>query len=218
MPDQHEIQNILAYEFRDFELVSEAFQAPGAGQSLSRDNARRHGNKGLAQIGDAVLRLVIIDDGIMEGASTKQCHDTHEAEASNAALEQKMKEWDIAPILPPPSLLATLVTALHARPLQLLPLTLFTPTLLFSSYLNLSGYPTASAGLTAAWSGLYALLAFRRRQTLRNKFTIRGAVRGSAIGLGAANSVAGGWVYFHGSAEKDRQQRIERNRWGQFNE
>ncbi|UKZ81848.1 hypothetical protein TrVFT333_009624 [Trichoderma virens FT-333] len=119
---------------------------------------------------------------------------------------------------PSPSLLATLITALHARPLQPLPLTLFTPTLLFSSYLNLSGYPTASAGLTAAWSGLYALLALRRRQTLRAKFSIRGIVRGTAVGLGAANCVAGGWVYLHGSKDRDRDERESRNRWGQFDD
>ncbi|UKZ56107.1 hypothetical protein TrVGV298_009935 [Trichoderma virens] len=98
------------------------------------------------------------------------------------------------------------------------PLTLFTPTLLFSSYLNLSGYPTASAGLTAAWSGLYALLALRRRQTLRAKFSIRGIVRGTAVGLGAANCVAGGWVYLHGSKDRDRDERESRNRWGQFDD
>ncbi|KAH0496185.1 hypothetical protein TgHK011_003562 [Trichoderma gracile] len=98
------------------------------------------------------------------------------------------------------------------------PLALFTPPLLFSSYLNLSGYPTASAGLTAAWSGLYALLALRRRQSLRAKFSIRGIVRGTAVGLGAANCVAGGWVYLHGSKERDREERLRRNRWGQFEE
>lgn len=41
---------------------------------------------------------------------------------------------------------------------------LFPPLLLFSSYLNLSDYKTDAAGITAAWSGLYALLAMRRRQ------------------------------------------------------
>ncbi|KAK8913018.1 hypothetical protein VCV18_011970 [Metarhizium anisopliae] len=103
--------------------------------------------------------------------------------------------------------------SLHARPLQKLPLFLFTPPLLFSSYLNLSGYPTGSAGLTAAWSGLYALLALRRRQPLRSKFSARGLVRGTAIGLGAANAVAGGWVYFGGDFAKDEEERTRRNRW-----
>ncbi|KAH7257775.1 hypothetical protein BKA59DRAFT_120854 [Fusarium tricinctum] len=113
----------------------------------------------------------------------------------------------------PPSLLATLITALHARPPSL-PLFLFTPPLLFSSYLNLSGYQTGSAGLTAAWSGLYVLLALRRRQPFRGRFSIRGAVRGTALGLGAANCVAGGWVYANGDFEKDAAARVERNRWG----
>ena len=113
----------------------------------------------------------------------------------------------------PPALLATLITALHARPMQALPIALFTPPLLFASYLNLSGYQTGAAGLTAAWSGLYALLALRRRQGLRGKFSARGLVRGSAVGLGAANAVAGGWVYFGGSFEKDEQERVRRNRW-----
>lgn len=41
---------------------------------------------------------------------------------------------------------------------------MFPPVLLFSTYLNLSGYKTDAAGITAAWSGLYALLAMRRSQ------------------------------------------------------
>lgn len=113
----------------------------------------------------------------------------------------------------PPSVLAILITALHARPLQPVPLFLFTPTLLFSSYLNLSGFTTGSAGLTAAWSGLYALLALRRRQSLRGKFSVRGLVRGTAVGLGAANAAAGGWVYLKGDFKQDDERRRERKRW-----
>jgi hypothetical protein len=41
---------------------------------------------------------------------------------------------------------------------------MFAPVLLFSSYLNLSDYKTDAAGITAAWSGLYGLLALRRSQ------------------------------------------------------
>ena len=67
----------------------------------------------------------------------------------------------------PPTLLATLITAQHARPFQPLPM-LFPPVLLFSSYLNLSNYKTDAAGITAAWSGLYALLALRRSQVSKH--------------------------------------------------
>ncbi|KAF3067792.1 hypothetical protein CFAM422_008428 [Trichoderma lentiforme] len=123
-----------------------------------------------------------------------------EKEAIEKSITERLTEWGSSSL--PPSLLATLITA----------------PLLFSSYLNLSGYPTASAGLTAAWSGLYALLALRRRQSLRAKFSIRGIVRGTAVGLGAANCVAGGWVYLHGSKDRDRDERESRNRWGQFDD
>ncbi|ODA78085.1 hypothetical protein RJ55_06688 [Drechmeria coniospora] len=124
---------------------------------------------------------------------------------------ERLHDWGSSSL--PPSLLATLVTALHARPLQPLPLVLFTPPLLFASYLNLAGYPTGSAGLAAAWSGIYALLALRRRQSLRGKFSIRGLVRGAAVGLGTANAVAGGWVYFMGNFERDEEERLRRKRW-----
>jgi len=40
----------------------------------------------------------------------------------------------------------------------------FPAVLLFSSYLNLSGFQKDAAGITAAWSGLYALMALRRKQ------------------------------------------------------
>lgn len=134
--------------------------------------------------------------------------------AAGLGLEPWFAPFSFAESSLPPSLLATLITALHARPLQAIPLAIFTPPLLFSSYLNLSGYETASAGLTAAWSGLYALLALRRRQGLRAKFSVRGAVRGGAIGLGAANAIAGGWVYINGDFKRDNEARMERNRWG----
>lgn len=110
--------------------------------------------------------------------------------------------------------LATLVTALHYRPFQPLPM-LFAPLLLFSSYLNVAGFKIDGAGMTAAWSGLYALLALRRRpRSLRARFTARGVVRGAAVGLGFTNAVAGGWVYATGDRKVEAAERKARNRWG----
>lgn len=92
---------------------------------------------------------------------------------------------------------------------------LFTPVLLFSSYMNLAGYAIDSAGVTAAWSGMYVLLALRRRPaSLRTKFSARGAVRAAAMGLGSANCVAGGIAYLNGNREKEQAERLARNRWG----
>lgn len=49
------------------------------------------------------------------------------------------------------------------RPFQPLPM-FFPPVLLLSSYINLNGYKKDAAGMSAAWSGLYMLLAGRRKQ------------------------------------------------------
>ncbi|KAA8619819.1 hypothetical protein PtrV1_06913 [Pyrenophora tritici-repentis] len=83
---------------------------------------------------------------------------------------------------------------------------MFPPVLLFSSYLNLSNYKTDSAGITAAWSGLYALLAMRRRQGIRNKLTVRGVVRGSSLALCAVNVVGCGLAYTFGKREKEEKK------------
>ena len=91
----------------------------------------------------------------------------------------------------------------------------FSPLLFFSSYLNVAGFTVDSAGMTAAWSGLYVLLAARRRPvSLRKKFSARGAVRGFAMGLGTMNAVAGGYAYATGNRQAEELERRERNRWG----
>ncbi|KAK3683442.1 hypothetical protein B0T22DRAFT_247387 [Podospora appendiculata] len=116
----------------------------------------------------------------------------------------------------PPMGLATLITALHWRPFHALPM-LFTPLLVFSSYLTLAGFKTDGAAMTAAWSGMYVLLAARRKPAmLRNKFTLRGAVRGTAMGLGSANFVAGAYTYANGNREAEGEERRERNRWNVY--
>ena len=111
--------------------------------------------------------------------------------------------------------MATLTIALHLRPRQPLALTLFPGPLFFATYLNLAGYTTGAAGITAAWSGLYALMALRRKQSFRQKFlSPRGGLRGAAMALGVVNAVAGGWRYASGDWDEDERERVERSRWG----
>ncbi|EGE03077.1 hypothetical protein TEQG_02114 [Trichophyton equinum CBS 127.97] len=100
----------------------------------------------------------------------------------------------------PPTLLATFVTALHFRPFQFVPM-IFPPVLLLTSYMNLAGFKKDAAGASAAWSGLYILLAGRRKQEFRKKWSARGMVRGAAIGVGLANLVGGGMAYVLGTRE-----------------
>lgn len=68
--------------------------------------------------------------------------------------------------------------------------------------------------MSAAWSGLYALLAMRRKQSWKGRFSVRGAVRGAAVGLGLANLVCGAWVWAKGDRKADEEERKRRNRWG----
>lgn len=98
-------------------------------------------------------------------------------------------------------MLATLITAQHMRPFQLLPM-LFPPVLLFTSYANLQGFKVDSAGISAAWSGLYLLLASRRRQPFMRKWSARGIVRGATMGLCLVNMVGGGLAYTLGKREE----------------
>lgn len=103
-----------------------------------------------------------------------------------------------------PTLLATLITPLHLRPFKPLPM-LFPPVFLFSTYVNLQGMKTDSAGISAAWSAAYIILASRRAPVngFRGKFSARGALRGLAMGLCALEVAAGGVAYVFGKREKE---------------
>jgi len=114
------------------------------------------------------------------------------------------KQWGESPL--PPMLLATLITAQHMRPFQAVPM-LFAPVLLFNTYLNLQNFKIDSAGLTAAWSGLYLVLAGRRRQDFMKKWGTRGIVRGATMGICLANVVGGGLAYTFGKRTKEEAER-----------
>ncbi|GAP83697.1 hypothetical protein SAMD00023353_0500900 [Rosellinia necatrix] len=129
------------------------------------------------------------------------------------SLKSSLEAWGNSSLAP--TGLATLITPLHLRPAQPLPL-LFVPVLLFSSYANLQGFKIDSAGLTMATSGTYALLALRRKPAggFRSKyFSVRGVVRGAAVGLGVMNAVAAGLVYATGNREKEKQDRKDNPKW-----
>ncbi|KAJ5938745.1 hypothetical protein N7466_001879 [Penicillium verhagenii] len=119
-------------------------------------------------------------------------------EETKQTIVQRFRAWGENSF--PPTLLASLITAQHARPFQVFPM-LFTPVLLFTSYANLQGFKTDTAGISAAWSGLYLLLASRRRQPMTKKFGVRGVVRGGTMALCLVNMVAGGLAYTLGKRE-----------------
>ncbi|KAI2465799.1 hypothetical protein F4781DRAFT_377832 [Annulohypoxylon bovei var. microspora] len=129
------------------------------------------------------------------------------------SIRERVEAWGNSSLAP--TGLATLLTALHSRPFQVRPM-LFVPVLLFSSYANLQGFKIDSAGMTAAASGTYALLAMRRRQsTFASRFSARGVVRGAALGVGVVSAVAAGWVYVSGDREREKEERKNNPRWAE---
>ncbi|KAJ9665147.1 hypothetical protein H2201_004808 [Coniosporium apollinis] len=130
--------------------------------------------------------------------------DKKTEEQVKAGALQTLRTWGENPL--PPTLLATLVTAQHMRPFQALPM-LFPPALLFATYMNLNSYKIDSAGFTAALSGLYFVLAQRRKQKFANKFGARGLIRGATLGLCAVNVAGCGVAYAFGNRRKEEELR-----------
>ena len=85
---------------------------------------------------------------------------------------------------------------------------LFPPILLFSSYLNVGGFKVDSAGITAAWSGIYLLLAARRKAGgIRQRFNTGGLVRGATVGMCLFNVATGAVAYGMGKRREDGEKR-----------
>ena len=70
MPVQQAIENIINYHFTSHEILKQALQAAGTSVSDPSVSGDREGNKRLALVGDALLRLVILDEWYPEGTST----------------------------------------------------------------------------------------------------------------------------------------------------
>ncbi|KAG7285401.1 hypothetical protein NEMBOFW57_010028 [Staphylotrichum longicolle] len=105
--------------------------------------------------------------------------------------------------LQPPKSVASKLTAWGSNPSHGLP-----PLLIFSSYLTLAGFKIDGAGMTAAWSGVYALLALRRRPaSLRNP--LLPARRGARHGHGPGRRQ-------HPGGRAEEEERRELNRWGVY--
>jgi ribonuclease-3 len=70
MEAKDRLQKMLHYDFKDKRILEEALTAAGQTPSRAGMNTRGHGNKALAQVGDALLRLVVVDDAVEAGANT----------------------------------------------------------------------------------------------------------------------------------------------------
>lgn len=55
------VQDIIAYQFNDLSLLTEALQAPGSPIRYAGTRAIPDGNKRLALLGDTVLELALLE-------------------------------------------------------------------------------------------------------------------------------------------------------------
>lgn len=77
MSDLESLQARLHYSFRDANLLEEALTAAGAAVSSREVDGPVSGNKRLALIGDAVLRLSVLDEWYLGGGSTGKLEMAH---------------------------------------------------------------------------------------------------------------------------------------------
>jgi ribonuclease-3 len=68
------MERIIQRKFHNPKLLEEALIAAGADIKPLMNNKKRQGNKRLALIGDTVLRLTLVDDGILLGKTTGKLH------------------------------------------------------------------------------------------------------------------------------------------------
>lgn len=70
MKDVKRLQQVMQYIFRDGAILDEARTAARQDQSRAHRNTRGHSNRSLALIGDALLRLILVDGAVREGKDT----------------------------------------------------------------------------------------------------------------------------------------------------
>ncbi|OAL49006.1 ribonuclease III [Pyrenochaeta sp. DS3sAY3a] len=95
MSDLQTIQKRLHYSFKNAQLLQEAFIADGATNSRHDIEGPPAGNKRLALVGDAVLRLSIFDDWFPSGDSTANGHELLQEVATNDQLQHVAKNWHL---------------------------------------------------------------------------------------------------------------------------
>ncbi|KAH8747758.1 ribonuclease III domain-containing protein [Diaporthe sp. PMI_573] len=89
------LQNIIDYHFKNDKLLNEAVLAAGASVSDVQVDGNKQGNKGLALIGDALIRLAIVDQGYADGARTGESSDIVKDRGSNMSLVRDAHKLDL---------------------------------------------------------------------------------------------------------------------------
>ncbi|KAH7084239.1 ribonuclease III domain-containing protein [Paraphoma chrysanthemicola] len=89
------IQDQVDYHFHDSALLREAFLASGAPISSVDVEGPVKGNKRLALVGDAVLRLAVLDEWFESGTNTAEGHGRVVELGTNKRLAEVAQNWDL---------------------------------------------------------------------------------------------------------------------------
>ncbi|EAT90239.1 hypothetical protein HBI56_046690 [Parastagonospora nodorum] len=89
------IQDCVDYHFHDSTLLKEAFLASGAPISNKDIEGPVKGNKRLALVGDAVLRLAVLDEWFESGTSTAEGHGRVVEVGTNERLAKVAENWNL---------------------------------------------------------------------------------------------------------------------------
>ncbi|RYP48289.1 hypothetical protein DL768_005799 [Monosporascus sp. mg162] len=89
----------IGYSFKNDKLLDEALLAAGAPVSDAQVEGNEQGNKGLALIGDALIRLAIVDQGYVDGARTSSGFVMDRG--SNISLEMDAHKLDLGRFVQP---------------------------------------------------------------------------------------------------------------------
>ncbi|KAK6498286.1 hypothetical protein TWF506_004525 [Arthrobotrys conoides] len=102
MTNQASVQKIIGYNFKRIHLLAEALEA--AGRAVDHDTGSVDGNKRLALVGDAVLRLILVDEWYSSKGSREGADKMLKEFASNRRLQECAEKINIVfYILPNPT-------------------------------------------------------------------------------------------------------------------
>ncbi|KAJ9213001.1 hypothetical protein DTO166G4_5331 [Paecilomyces variotii] len=85
------LEDSIGYQFKDLDILKEGFVAAGASSAVKDTHVSLEGNKRLAFVGDAVLRLIVADEWFPSGTSTATANKLLEEYGSNDKLSETAK-------------------------------------------------------------------------------------------------------------------------------
>jgi len=87
MDNQADVEKMIHYTFENAEYFEEAMAAAGT-NSPNDVPGKQNGNKRLALVGDALIRLIILDDWYADGTSTEEGSNLVSSRGSNKNLNE----------------------------------------------------------------------------------------------------------------------------------